>query len=139
MLRYLLDILFLLRITSRPKIWIMELDWGKKKVTISSATQGRLQKYNVLPWAFIVFNQFLAVRLHCSEYFVEPILGNIRKCTVDASGKQIGDQTWDVTLFELKKFIGLVRDAGTSVGQGGGRKKLKAVETYEKQKIITNY
>jgi len=33
---------------------------------------------------------------------VEPILRNIRKCTVEAGAKQIGNQTWDVALFELK-------------------------------------
>jgi len=33
---------------------------------------------------------------------VEPMLWNIRKCTVEAGVKQ---QTWDVALFELKKFI----------------------------------
>ena len=29
-------------------------------------------------------------------------------------------------------------DAGTSVGQGGAEKKLRAMQTYEKQKIVTN-
>jgi len=34
----------------------------------------------------------------------------------------------------------MVRDAGTSVWQGGrGQKKLKVMQTYEKQKIVTNY
>jgi len=36
---------------------------------------------------------------------VEPMSQNIRKCTVEALAlKQIGDQTWYVVLFELKKM-----------------------------------
>jgi len=31
------------------------------------------------------------------------------------------------------------RDAGTVAGQAGAEKKLRAVQTYEKQKIVANY
>ena len=36
------------------------------------------------------------------------MLRNIKKCTVEEEQRRTGNQTWDVSLHELDKFIGLV-------------------------------
>ena len=45
------------------------------------------------------------------------MLRNIKKCTVEEGRKQTEDQTWDVSLYELNKFIGLVVARGVIGGQ----------------------
>jgi len=40
--------------------------------------------------------------------FDVPMLRNIRKCSVEEGRRQCGGQAWDLALFELEKFIGLV-------------------------------
>jgi len=55
---------------------------------------------------------FLAVRLHCSEYFLSLCC---EECTVGVDSRQIVDQCLD-TLFELKKFIALVVARGVVGG-----------------------
>jgi len=77
----------------------------QKKVSISSAAQGRLQTYNVprfhhfhpriLPVSGSLLTLFaiLCVELYVAKY---------KKCTAEVGAKQIGDQTWDVALLELK-------------------------------------
>ena len=75
---------------------------------------GRLQQQNILsikpgPAAFAISR--IKESSPLSSFFVlfdEAMLGNIRKCTV-AEARRISIKiTWDVTLDELDKFIGLV-------------------------------
>ena len=85
-----------------------------QNITVSSAAQGRLQSHTILqfqpgPTSYSTSrvdtdSPVLSFRI----LFDEPMLRNIKKCTVEKRPNQTGDQNWDVSLHELDKFIGLV-------------------------------
>jgi len=72
-LKHLLDILFLLWITSRPNNgkwnWI-DVKKGYHNIICHPEPIANMRCSAISCWAFVVFNQFLAVSLDCSEYFV---------------------------------------------------------------------
>ena len=45
------------------------------------------------------------------------MLKNIKKCIVEEGRRRTGDQTWNVSLHELDKFIGLVVARGVIGGR----------------------
>ena len=49
--------------------------------------------------------------------FDEPMLRNIKKCSIEEGRRRTGDQTWDVSLHELDKFIRLVVARGVIGGR----------------------
>ena len=94
-----------------------------RKIAVSSASQGRLQSHNILrfqpgptSYSFCHVDTDSPVSSF-RVLFDEPMLRNIRKCTVEEGRRQTGDQTWNVSLQELDKFIGLLVSRGVIGGR----------------------
>ena len=110
-------------VQSRPGL-IQGRDGSKwRKIVMSSAAQGRLQSHNILrfqPGPTSYSTSRIDTDSPASSFrilFDEPMLRNIKKCTVEEGRRRTGDQTWDVSLDKLDKFIGLV----VARGMIGGR------------------
>ena len=91
---------------------------------VSHVQRGRLQQQNILnfkpgPTAFATHkvSETSPLSSFC-VVFDEPMLRNIRKCTVAEAHRVSGSTHWDVTLDELDKFIGLIIARGI-LGQSG--------------------
>ena len=101
-----------------------------QKIGVSSAAQGRLQSQNILrfqPGPTSYSTRRVDSDSPVSSFrilFDEPMLRNIKKCTVEEGRRQTGDQTWDVTLHELDQFIGLVVARGVIGGRNFPLKSL---------------
>ena len=85
-----------------------------QKIAVSSAAQGRLQFHNTLcfqPGPTSYSTSCVDTDSPVSSFRIlvyEPMLRNIKKCTVEEGRRRTRDQTWDVSLHELDKFIGLL-------------------------------
>ena len=94
-----------------------------RKIAVSFAAQGRLQSHNILrfqPGPTSYSTSRVDTDSPVSAFrilFDEPMLRNIKKCTVEEGRRRTGDQTWDVSLHELHKFIGLVVARGVIGGR----------------------
>ena len=108
---------------SRPGL-IQGRDGSKwRKIAVSSAAQGRLQSHNILrfqPGPTSYFTSRIDTDSPVSFFrklFDEPMLRNLKKCTVEEGRRRTGDQTWDVSLHELDKSIELVVARGVIGGR----------------------
>ena len=94
-----------------------------RKIAVSSAAQGRLQSHNILrfqPGPTSYSTSRVDTDSPVSVFrilFDKPMLRNIKKCAVAKRRRRTGDQTWDVSLHKLEKFIGLVVARGVIGGQ----------------------
>ena len=87
-------------------------------LAIFHVQQGRLQQKNILSFkpgttAFATSRISKSIPLSLFRVlFVEGMLRNIRKCTVAEAHRVSYKIKWDMTLYELDKFIGLVIAGG---------------------------
>ena len=94
-----------------------------RKIGVSSAAQGRLQSHNIRrfqPGPTSYSTSRVDTESPVSAFrilFDEPMLRNIKKCTVEEGRRRTGIQTRDVSLHELAKFISLM----VARGMIGGR------------------
>ena len=93
-----------------------------QKIAVSSASQGRLQSHNILrcrPGSTSYATRHVFSGSPVSSFrilFDEAMLRGIQKCTVVEGHAQTGEPTWNVTLQELDKFVGLVIARGVIGG-----------------------
>ena len=90
---------------------------------MSPAALGRLQSHNILRFHH-GSTSYSTSRVDTKSpvtsfriLFHEPMLRNIKKCTVKEGRRQTGNQTWDVSLHELDKYFGLVVARGVIRGR----------------------
>ena len=102
-----------------------------RKIAVSSAAQGRLQSHNILrfqPGPTSYSTNRVDTDSPVSSFrmlFHEPMLRNIKKCTVEEGRRRTGDQIWDVSLHELDKFIGFLVARGVIGGRNFSQKSFR--------------
>ena len=94
-----------------------------RKIAVSSVAQGRLQSHNILRFQ-LGSTSYSTSRVDTESsvssfqiIFDEPMMRNIKKCTVEEGRRQTGDQNWTVSLHKLDKSIGLMFARGVIGGR----------------------